>query len=144
MQPIETYFKSLKTKMESSGNIRSGIFSSSQTSSPKRKLLLSTSFIEPSPGKKRKLNFKKNLSFWQTLEGVEGDMHSQHGPTNTAVQKNYLAKISHTNKQNDREVVIGRDGPGGNRGLSGRKLLTGGGFPKGLYIFSMEDKLYSK
>jgi hypothetical protein len=76
MQPIETYFKSLKTKIESSGNIRSGIFSSSQTSSPKRKLLhSSSSFIDPSPGKKRKLNFRENLSFWRTLEGG-GDTHS--------------------------------------------------------------------
>jgi hypothetical protein len=75
------------------------------------------------------------------LEGG-GDTHSQHGPTNTAVQNNNLeAKISHTNKQHDLEVVIGRDGPGGNRGLSGRKLLPGGSFPKGLYIFSMEERL---
>ena len=143
MKPLETYFKNLKTKMESSGNIRSGIFSSSQTSSPKRKLLTSSSFIEPSPGKKRKLNFRENLSFWQTLEG-EGDTHSKHGPTNTAVRKNFEAKISHTNKHHDLEVVIGQDGPGGNRGLSGRKLLPGGGLPKGLYIFSMEERLYSK
>ena len=98
MEPLESYFRNLKTKIESSGNITSGIFSSSQTSSPKRKLLPSTSFVEPSPGKNRKLNFKENLSFWQTLEGG-GDMNSQHGPTNTAVQKNCLAKISHTNKQ---------------------------------------------
>jgi hypothetical protein len=64
MQPIETYFKNLKTKIESSGN-RSRIFSSSQTSSPKRKLLhSSSSFMEPSPGKKRKLNFIEHLPFW--------------------------------------------------------------------------------
>ena len=76
MQPIESYFRNLKTKIESSGNITSGIFSSLQTSSPKRKLLLSTSFVEPSPGKKRKLNFKENLSFWQTVKR-RGGGHAQ-------------------------------------------------------------------
>jgi hypothetical protein len=108
---------------------------------PKRKLLPSSSFIEPSPGKRRKLNFRENLSFWQTLEG---DTHSQHGPTNATERKNYQAKITRTLEQNNLEVVIGRDSPRGDQGLSGRKLLTGGGLSKGLYIFSMEERCYSK
>ena len=70
MQPIETYFKSLKSKIESGGKVMTGIFSSSRTmSSPKRKRLSTTSSMEPSPGKKRKHNFTENLSFWRKMEG---------------------------------------------------------------------------
>ena len=62
MQPIEKYFKSLRSKIESGGKVKTGILSSSSPiSSPKRKLLSTTSSGEPSPGKKRKLNFTENL-----------------------------------------------------------------------------------
>ena len=70
MQPVETYFKSLKYKIESGWKVKKGIFSSpGPISSPKRKLMS----LEPSPGKKRKLNFTGNLSFWRNMEG--GYMH---------------------------------------------------------------------
>ena len=73
------------------------------------------------------------------------NLHTTISSNSTAVRKNFEAKISHTSKHHDLEVVIGQDGPGGNRGFSGRKLLPGGGgLPKGLYIFSMEERLYSK
>ena len=46
-----------------------------------------------------------------------------------------------TLEQNDLEVVFGWDGPGRDRGLPGRKLQTGGGLAKRLYIFSIEEKM---
>ena len=107
MQPIETYFKCLKSKMESGGKVNTGIFSSlssGQVSSPKRKFIFKTSSVEPSPGKKRILNFTENLSFWRIMEGG-GDMHSQLGPTNSALRNILQTKITH--EQNDLEVVIG-------------------------------------
>ena len=65
MLPIETYFKNLKTKIESEGKEKfSSLRQISSLSSPKRKLLSTTSSTEPSPGKKRKLNFRENLKFW--------------------------------------------------------------------------------
>ena len=129
MQPIETYFKCLKSKMESGGKVNTGIFSSlssGQVSSPKRKFIFKTSSVEPSPGKKRKLNFTENLSFWRTMEGG-GDMHSQLGPTNSAVRNILQTKITH--EQNDLEVVIGWGSPGRDRGLMQTKTQTNGDEP---------------
>ena len=57
-------------------------------------------------------------------------MHSQHGPTNTAVRKNFQAKILNTNKQHDLDVVIGRDGPGGRQGIIGEKVTDWRGLTK--------------
>ena len=51
------------------------------------------------------------------MEGV-GDTCNQNGPTNSAVHVNYL-RTKHTHKQDDIEVVIGRDSSGGNLGLPG-------------------------
>ena len=53
-----------------------------------------------------------------------GDTRSQHGPSNSAVRNNFQTKNTH--EQNDLEVVIGRDSPGGDKGLPARKLETGG------------------
>ena len=43
------------------------------------------------------------------------DTHSKHGPTDSAVHDKYFQD---GHKQHDRKVVIGRDSPGGDRGLT--------------------------
>ena len=69
MQPIETLFRSLKSKTNFRGQEMTGISSSSGSIlSFKRKVMSTIPSVEPSPGKKRKLNFTDNLSFWKTTE----------------------------------------------------------------------------
>ena len=129
MKPLELYFRKLKHKLEPSGmENNTGIFSSSENSSPKRKLpSSSSSIVKESPGKKQKLNFRENLSFWRTLEGV-GGTHSQQGPANIAVWKISEQKAAtQTNKQNNLEVVIWRDCPESETGL------LSGGSPSAIY-----------
>ena len=126
MIPIETYFRKLRSKLEPSGvvNHTEKFLSSENSSSPKRKqpsTLSSLPSVEPSPSKKRKLNFRENLSFWLKMEGV-GDTHSQHGPANIAVRKICESKMNKQPKtEDDLEVVIWRDNSESENGL-----LSGG------------------
>ena len=122
MIPIETYFRNLKTNLEPRGiESSSAKFSSFEYSSPKRKLVSSSLSIsaEPSPSKRRKLNFRENLSFWRKIEG-EGGIHSQNGVKISTVQK-FSKDETHTSEQDNKDVVIWRENPG-----SEREILSGG------------------
>ena len=128
------WFRNLKTKLEPSGMKNSlEKFSSSEYSSPKRKIASSSVFLpltaEPSPSKKRKLNFHENLSFWRKME-VGENAHSQHGPKNSVVRK-FESENTHTKKQDNLDVVIRRDKPESERGI-----LSGGSQGEGTYIKS--------
>ena len=122
--PIETYFRKLRNKLETSGGDKSSekLSSSLLISSPKRKLLPSSSSfisVQPSPGRERKLNFQANLSFWQNLEGG-GGMHIENGQTNTALRMNCESeKTKNSHKENNLEVVIWRDYSETGNGLPG-------------------------
>ena len=70
MQPIETYFECLKSKIESGGKIKTGIFSS--VSSPKRKFIFTTFSVEPSPGKKTKIKLHRKLIILENNGSVGG------------------------------------------------------------------------
>ena len=134
MKPIESFFmRSSGASSNSNGKKINSVqkFSSEsdgQNCSPKRKLsnLSDMLSVGASPGKRRKVNFTQNLSFWRKIEG-RGDTLSQMGPTNSAVRVKTSTYDGTNNTR--REGVIGQNSPGGDIGLMQTKTQTNGDEP---------------
>ena len=136
MKPIETFFLRGSGASSKSSEKKTNLvekFSSSKTDgqicSPKRKLsnLSDILTLGASPGKRRKVNFTQNLSFWRKQEG-RGDTHSQAGPTNSAVRVE-ISTDDGMNKTMRQDGVIGQNSPGEDIGILQTKTQTNGDEP---------------